>query len=937
MMRSSLIKRLVVGCVMLCISLSAVAQQAVDNVELCPKAASAAEVVYGKARFTVLTPRLVRMEWAEDSKFEDRATLGVVNRNLSVPKFEVKKTKTKLVIKTSDMVLTYSGQDKFSEQNLTVSFTMADPKSKKGTKTVLWRPGMDDSGNLLSTARTLDKCDGTKTLEPYDKGVLSRDGWAVLDESERHVFVPVESDWKNWVDCRPEGERQDLYFFGYGHDYTDALADFTKISGKIPLPPKYTFGYWWCRYWEYSDFEFIDLANHFKAYNIPIDVMIIDMDWHEVWNKIALSTPAKYEGGKPGRDDFNQKIGWTGFTWKKSLFPNPTNFLEELHRRGIKNSLNLHFNNGIQPYEEPYDRFVKDYTSRTSDYDGPKDYVYDGPYQYAGNERTVGAAGEKAPVPFRICQQEWADAFFNSVIRPFDKQGVDFWWLDWQQWLDSRYTKGLSNTFWLNYTFFNDKVRQTESLGLEAPRPMIYHRWGGIGSHRYQVGFSGDTYATWKVLSYLPYFTATASNAGYGYWGHDIGGHQQPKGVKETDPELYTRWIQSGVFTPIFKTHSTKDMSMEKRFWVFPDHFDAMREAIRLRYDLSPYIYTAARQAYDTGVSITRPLYYYWPEENNAYEWKEEFMFGDDILATTVCSPGDKITGLAERTMWFPVGTDWYDVSTGCMYKGGSEHTLLYTIDENPYYVKAGAVIPMAGPEIMTLQKQSNELRLFVVPGMGESHASVYEDAGDTQAYSVEYATTDIKKVTTENEVVVTVAPRKGSFDGMLSERRISLVLDGFYAPSKVVVNGVEIPYSRFAAYENGADTQIWGYDGNKLQTLVWLSENSADKEVEVKFVFENSPYDGLLNGKKGLIGRFMKLTPEAKFSFAQMKIRDLQLPEEFMNIAGCGSLITEDVANTVKYLNAMDVNAMTDNLNSWEKLSPDFKVKATSQSMFEK
>ena len=97
---------------------------------------------------------------------------------------------------------------------------------------------------------------------------------------------------------------------------------------------------------------------------------------------------------------------------------------------------------------------------------------------------------------------------------------------------------------------------------------------------------------------------------------------------------MYLRWLQYGVFTPIFKTHSTKDMTMEKRFWVFPDHFDAMREAIRLRYDLTPYIYTAARQAYDTGVSITRPLYYYWPEEDKAYQWKEEFMFGDDILAT---------------------------------------------------------------------------------------------------------------------------------------------------------------------------------------------------------------------------------------------------------------------------------------------------------------
>ena len=905
--------------------------------EFYPVASAEAQVVAGKARFTVLTPRLIRMEWAADSQFEDRATLGVVNRNLEVPKFEVKKSNSKVVIKTSEMTLTYVGQENFSAENLSVVFKMADPKSKKGVKSVTWKPGMDDSGNLLATARTWDRFAGDKTREPYDKGVLSRDGWAVLDESNRHVFVPVETDWKYWVECRPEGERKDLYFFGYGHDYTDALADFAKVSGKIPLPPKYAFGYWWCRYWEYSDFELIDLAEHFKAYNIPVDVMIVDMDWHETWNKIAAATPAGPHSEYAGRDEFGQRIGWTGFTWKKELFPNPDNFMEELHKRGIKTSLNLHFNNGIQPYEEPYERFVKDYLSRTSDYDGPKDYIYDAPYQYAGNNYKVGKAGDKAPVEFRICQMEWADAFFNSVLRPFEKQGVDFWWMDWQQWLESRYTKGLSNTFWLNYAFFNDKVRQTESLGKQAPRAMIYHRWGGIGSHRYQVGFSGDTYATWKVLGALPYFTATASNAGYGYWGHDIGGHMQPKGVQETDPELYTRWIQSGVFTPIFKTHSTKDMTMEKRFWVFPDHFDAMREAIRLRYDLTPYIYTAARQGYDTGVSMTRPLYYYWPEEEKAYEWKEEFMFGDDILATTVCKPVDKVTGLAERTMWFPEGTDWYDVSTGTMYKGGSEHTLLYTIDENPYFVKAGAVIPMAGPEIMTLQKQHSELKLFVVPGMGESKTVVYEDDGQTQAYDTDYAVTEVTKVTTDNQVVVKVAARKGSFNGMLEGRRISVVLDGFFAPTSVKVNGVEVPYSRFASYQKGANEQVWGYNGSKLQATIYLAESSADQPLEIVCSYDAKATSEIFNGKKGLIGRITKMTPDAKVRFAALKIRDFQIPSEFTNIAQCGSYITEDPFNAEKYLSAMDVQAMIDNVNSWEKLSADFKAKVAAQTKMSK
>ena len=905
--------------------------------EFHPEASKDAQVPVGKARFTVLTSRLIRMEWAADAQFEDRATLGIVNRNLEVPSFDVRKSKSKVVISTSDMTLTYSGQNKFSAENLSISFRMADPKSKKGVKTVTWYPGLDDSGNLLSTARTLDRCDGVTTIDPYDKGVLSRDGWAVVDESDRHVFVPVESDWKYWVECRPQGERQDLYFFGYGHDYTDALADFTKVSGKIPLPPKYAFGYWWCRYWQYSDYELIDLADHFKDYNIPMDVMIIDMDWHDTWTEIAQATPPHPGSkGRSGRDEFGQGIGWSGYTWKKELFPNPANFLSELNRRNIRSSLNLHFNNGIQPYEEPYERFVEDYLSRTSEYDGPKDFVYDGPFQYEGNSYTCGKAGDKAPVPFRICQMEWADSYFSQVIRPFEKQGVDFWWLDWQQWRESKYIDSLSNTFWLNYTFFNDKVRQTESLGKSAPRPMIYHRWGGIGSHRYQVGFSGDIYATWKGLAYLPYFTATASNAGYGYWGHDIGGHMQPKGVYETDPELYTRWIQSGVFTPIFKTHSTKDMTMEKRFWVFPDHFDAMRAAIRLRYDLTPYIYTAARQAYDTGVCITRPLYYYWPEDEKSYQWKEEFMFGDDILATTVCTPADKVTGLAERPMWFPEGTDWYDMATGIMYKGGTEHTLLYTIDENPYFVKAGAVIPMAGPQIMTLQKQSPELRLVVVPGHGESFAKVYEDDGSTQAYDTEYTVTEVTKMTTDTQVAVKVAPRRGSFEGMLPERKISVVLDGFYAPSKVTVNGTEVPYSRLAKYDSEEGKQVWGYDGTDLQVTVSLAQMPADEELEIVISYDGAP-SVAPSGSKGLIRRFTAIAPETKLNFFALKIRDFQLPTEFQNVAQCGSFITEDPFNAAEYINAMDTKGMIDNINSWEKLSEDFKARIAAQTSFEK
>lgn len=875
-----------------------------------PVADPSAVVVSGNARFTVLTSRLVRMEWSEDGQFEDRATLGIVNRRLDVPRFTVSRQGNALSLKTPDIVLDYSGEGEFCADNLSVTFTM---ETSEGIRTVTWHPGDDSCGNLLGTTRTLDGFDATKEKR-LEEGVVSRDGWAVIDESTRHLFEPVQSDWKVWVAPRPKGRRQDLYIFAYGHDYISAVSDFTKIAGRIPLPPKYSFGYWWSRYWQYSDFEFVDLARQMRSFDIPVDVMVLDMDWHDTFGLTAKNAR---------KDDVGQRVGWTGYTWHKGLFPNAANHLRDLHNLGLKTTLNLHPASGIREYEDKYDAFVKDYLSRTGDYDGPKDYVNpDGTPHY---------------VPFRIDQMEWADAYFNSVIRPMEREGVDFWWLDWQQWQTSKYTENLSNTFWLNHTFFNDMARQGVGEGRYSRRPIIYHRWGGLGSHRYQVAFSGDTYAKWEVLAYLPWFTATSSNVGFGYWGHDIGGHYQKKGASRTDPELYTRWLQSAVFTPIFKTHSNKNTTMEKRFWMFPDHFGYMRDAIRLRYTLSPYIYRSAREAYDTGISMCRPLYYYWPESPEAYEMKEEFLFGSDILATAVCSPVDAVTGLADRTMWFPEGSDWFDMSTGNLYKGGTTDTLRCTIGEIPWFVRAGAIIPLASEKIGGLQEHSNEIWLSVAPGDGFSATTVYEDDGCTQAYVTEWATTKVEKKSSKGLFEMTVHARKGSYRDMDRKRTLRVRLESVPAPSCVKVGGKEVPYSRFAESEAAAGLEhpVWGYSGPDLCAVIYLPEASADRSVSIKVEYspEAVAHRDEYLGKKGLIRRFMALTPEVKLAYARYVDICLQLPMPFLNFSQCGSFITEDPFNAVRYFNAMDPAALKAELDSRPKFSPEFKRKVLAQA----
>lgn len=838
-----------------------------------PKADAKAVVTSGNARFTVLTPQLIRMEWSADGQFEDRATLTFVNRETPVPEFKVRESKSKLTITTPALTLTYLKNGKFSDKNLKAVFTL-------NGKEVVWTPGMENPQNLLGTTRTLDGADGSKLKEPMEQGILSRAGWSLIDDSQRHVLTPDGSEWEEWVEARPEGDRQDLYLFAYGHDYKQALADYALVAGRAPMPPKYTLGYWWSRYWQYSDNEFVDLVNKLKSMDVPIDVLIVDMDWHETWGLRKSNSP---------KDEYGQRIGWTGYTWQKELFPSPANFLKWTENEELKVALNLHPASGIQPYEAVYDDFTKEY----------------------------GWSEKGKSVPFKIDERKWADAYFKTVLEPMERDGVDFWWLDWQQWKESKYTPGLSNTFWLNHTFFNHAERQNPGL-----RPFIYHRWGGLGSHRYPLAFSGDTYATWPMLAYLPYFTATASNVNYGWWGHDIGGHMFHKTQKATDPELYTRWLQYGVFTPIFKTHSTKDPRIERCIWCFPDHMFLMRDAIRLRYTLAPYIYNAARENYDTGVGMCRPMYYDYPESDKAYETPEQFMFGNDILATTITQPVDSITGLAPRTIWFPEGA-WFDCATGSMYEGGRTEELHYTLAENPHYAKAGSIIPMNPATVKNLQQPCDTLVLTFIPG-GDGQLRHYEDDGMSQQYKTNYAVTTVTKKQEGNTVRVRISPREGSFAGASDSRSYELRFPALFPPKCVKVNGKELAYSRFPKAGE------WTYDGYTLAPVIYTGTTACDAPVEIELAFDDyaTAHQADLYGMSGVFKRCLDLTVEFKTEQGAHSEPYLMLPEEYLRVSQCPNFILEEPFRIAEFIGAYAKNkaALFEKTDSMTIIGDNFK-----------
>jgi len=834
----------------------------------------ASVVISGNARFSFITPELVRMEWADSARFEDRRSLTFINRDLPAPEIKVTRTSRKLTVKTSALTLTYKVGEPFTDGNLKVEFLCA------GKKTV-WTPGADDSGNLMGTARTLDNADGRKiqAKDKLEKGILSRDGWALIDDSANYLF-----DDNDWVTPRDTAERCDWYLFAYGHEYRKAMLDYSKVAGAAPLPPRYVFGYWWSRYWQYSDSELRDIIGRLRSIDIPVDVLIVDMDWHETW---GLSN-------NPKLDEYGQRIGWTGYTWQKELFPKPENMYKWASLAGLKVALNLHPASGIQPYEEPYERFCKAY-----------------------DWKEIGK-----PVPFHIDEKKWADCYYSEVLKPFEDMGNTFWWLDWQQWKESKFNPGLSNTFWLNHVFFNYAKDAHPDL-----RPFLYHRWGGLGSHRYPLGFSGDTIISWESLEYQPEFTATSANVNYGYWGHDMGGHMFHAHKGHTNPERYTRWLQYGVFTPLYKIHPTKHPTIERYPWLFPDYVFQMVEAFHLRYALVPYIYNCARRNFDTGIAMNYPLYYNDPESPESYSNPREFMFGDDILATCIACPADSLTGIATIGMWFPKGSDWYDMASGTMYKGGTSARIGYTIDENPWYAKAGAIIPMNPAHVRSLQTPCDTLVLTAIPG-ANGELSYYEDDGISQKYTSEYATTKVRQERTSTLVRLVIAPRQGSYAGMKPTRSLELRFPGTQTPSSVKVNGAEMPYDRFA----GAGQ--WTYEAYRLCPTVYLKDVPADSELVVELTLPEGRSDEELNGLPGLFLRCRALSEPYK-NVQGLKDRRVMLPIEYLKVSQCPNFIMEDPAGIWKYVDELKVN-LPKYKASLEGETPlitdEFKVKLKAQ-----
>ena len=705
-------------------------------------------------RIGVITESLIRLEWQDDGVFEDHATQMVANRNWDVtPQFTHTVRNELLIVDTPTLRLTYDMQP-FSKEGLSIVV-----KGVANSQMNTWHYGDAQDGNLHGTARTLDTVDGATQLEP---GILSRDGWAVIDDSSSNIITDADAingeanPFGVWVTPRTNPET-DLYFFGYGNQYIEAIQDFYRLTGPTPLLPRFALGNWWSRYHRYTEQEYLALIDRFEHEKLPFTTAVIDMDWHLV-------------------DDVDPQYGsgWTGYTWNRELFPDPERFLRSLHEHGLKTTLNVHPRDGIRAFENGYERAAL----------------------HMGIDP---ASGE--PVEFDVTSPRFMETYFD-LHHKLEDEGVDFWWLDWQQGGVTR-QQGLDPLWMLNHMHYLDS-------GRNGRWPLTFSRYAGPGSHRYPVGFSGDTVVTWESLQFQPYFTATASNIGYGWWSHDIGGHM----FGYRDEELEARWYQLGTFSPINRLHSTDSPFNGKEPWNFHAEIrHAMNAALRLRHEMLPYLYTMNWRASAAGRPLVEPMYWQDPNNAMAYEIGHEFRFGTELVVSPVTSPIDRDVQLAKTDVWLPQGT-WFDFFTGrryeSKYKSGRSFEAWRDLHGIPVFAKAGGIVPMQPLDANGLNSTSNPSHVMVMVFPGADGAfTVKEDDGTNQALpdDSKAASTTLtlgwgpNGTNSADAAAFTIAPATGNISALPVARSWCIIFRGV-APATVTVTVDDEPVTADTTYD---------------------------------------------------------------------------------------------------------------------------------------
>jgi alpha-glucosidase len=597
---------------------------------------------------------------------------------------------------------------------------------------------------------------------------------------------------RNLYSFGAEGGEMNYYFFA-GPTPKNVVSRFTELVGRSPLPPRWSMGYIQSRYSYYPESKVRFIAANFRERQIPCDGIFLDIDYMD---------------------------GFRIFTWDKSRFPDPHKMLTDLRQQGfhliaivdpyVKVDPNYWvYQQGVaggflvkRPDGKPYSGagwpgesvFPDLASAKARDWWGSlyKGQLEDGIAGFLTdmNEPTIFTSDQR-PRAFDLDAVQEADAGRTSHAEIHNVYGM----------LETLATR-------------NGMLRVHPN-----ERPLIITRATYAGGQRYAAQWSGDNWGTWDHLRLSIPMLSTMGLSGLQFSGADIGGIWPVP-----SPELYTRWMQSGVLTPFCWTHSGGPGNLEP--WAFGNRLEEInRNSIKLRYHLLPYIYTAFWEAAETGIPIMRPLLLDYPDDWAAVDRNDEYLFGNDLLVAPVTKDDD-----VSRRIYLPQGV-WYDFWTDHRYTGPVEIEAAAPIEQIPLFVRGGAIIPSQQDVQYADQAPIDPLTLDVYPDATSSRP-YYEDDGISFDYQHGVFLRQTLTATEQAQrVAVEISAREGSYAP--PKRSLVIKIHGQKTqPRRVSLAGKELA-ARDSLKALQSASEGWAYD-NDLN-VVWISIPDQGREVRLQ------------------------------------------------------------------------------------------------------
>lgn len=666
-------------------------------------------VIQGKKyRFTILSERLIRMEYNVNGIFEDRPTSLVLYRDTPKVEFKVKEDSVFLEIETKYFRLTYRKNKPFysgkinSMKNLKVELLNSDK---------IWFYGHPEVRNFGCPDVSLDN---KKTK--IKNGLYSIDGFASIDDSKNNII-----NEKGIFEPRPNNT-VDTYLFMYLKDFAQCLQDYFQITGFPSLIPRYALGNWWSKNDNYNDATLKKLVDDFKEYEVPLSIILLDKKWH-ISDK---------------KDNFE-----TGFSWNRRNFYNPQQMIKYLHQSGIRLGLNINPLNGFYPVEEKYLQLTK-----------------------------LIKPDEKGIIPFNVYDYKTLMVYFEGIIQPLNNDGVDFFWID-----NEEATKNNESAIITNYHFLDMKKDYTK-------RPMTLTRNTTSAPHRYPVLYSGKTIVNWDTLKDLLLFNISSSNIGASFWAHDIGGYY--KGIE--DNELYIRYVQLGVFSPVLKFGADSGKYYKREPWKWSIKTYAIaKDYLNLRHRLIPYLYAESYKYHEYGMPIIQPIYYRNPEMYDDINYKNSYYFGTELFVSPIVNKKDYVMNRAIHKFFLPDGV-WYDFVTGKKFPGGKSYLSFFKDQDYPVFAKAGSIIPLGSNKNINDTTPPTDMEIQIFPGQSNTYM-LYEDDGISDLYKKGfYLISQIDYNYMPNNYTVIIRPIKGKKGIVPEVRNYKLVFRNTKKANDVIV-----------------------------------------------------------------------------------------------------------------------------------------------------